>query len=90
MTIALATRGYICLRRGVPICGPGPTITAIEDVAPDIHGTAVVADPAPEITGGDVMAPEISGAAEVQEPPAAEPPIISGSDDMTPGIKGGT
>ena len=91
MTIALATRGYLCFNRQLPsVCGPGPTITAIEEIAPDISGGAVVAEEGPDIAGGDILTPDISGAAEEPQPQPVEGPVISSGDDMVPTIKGGS
>lgn len=64
MTLALATRGYLCRGRAgvVPLpCGPGPDIISIESVEPDIIAGAVELPEPPSIVSGEFPAPYITG-----------------------------
>lgn len=85
MTLALATRGYLCLGgTGSAKCGPGPGIVSSEMLAPGIDGSAVERTPTPTIVGAGIKGPEISGAAGDQQEPAGDTPTISGGSMLTP------
>ena len=88
MTLALATRGYLCFRRGgVTVIGAGPSIVKSQFVQPEIKGAAFVAPPGPDLTGAASKAPQISGGGSVPTPPEANPPTISGGGTLIPGVE---
>jgi hypothetical protein len=91
MTLALLTRGYICLGKkgGTQLCGPGPGIVSVEDISPKISGAGTEDLLSPEILGAGPNVP--MGVATVEPaPPSIEPPEIVGGDDMAPGIEKGS
>ena len=87
MTLALATRGYLCFRRAVAVfVGPGPTIVQSQFVQPEIQGAAFAAPPGPDLSGAVSSAPQISGGGSVPTTPAANPPTITGGGTLIPGV----
>lgn len=89
MTIALATRGYICTQRAESRqIGPGPSIVSAKEVSPSITGAQELKQQGPVITSGGKSAPVISSAAGEEESPAASAPAIVGAGELTPTIKG--
>ena len=87
MTLALATRGYLC--RGSRVCppfGPGPTITGIVELQPTIGGSAHVRDAGPTISGAGVPAPSIDASSSPTSPAAGDSPTITGAGDQKPDI----
>jgi hypothetical protein len=87
MTLALLTRGYICVggvEPGPVICGPGPGIASIESITPDIDGSATEETLTPTIVGVGVQGPQISGAAGPEEEPTGDTPTISGGEILKP------
>lgn len=87
MTLALATRGYLCTGGaggGDIRCGPGPGIVSTEMIMPGIDGSAVERTPTPSLTGAGVQGPEISGAAGPEQEPAGDSPTISGGGVLKP------
>jgi len=88
MTLALATRGYLCFRRGGGgTSGPGPSIIKSQFIQPEIKGAAFAAPPGPDLTGAASKAPQISGGGSIPTPPASTPPTISGGGTLIPGVK---
>lgn len=88
MTLALATRGYLCTGRGGALqFGPGPRIIGISEVAPGIDGAALVAAEAPSITGAGVQGPTITKATRPTPPPAGASPVIVGAGVVKPDIE---
>lgn len=90
MTLALATRGYLCFRRGgggTIIVGTGPSIVKSQFIQPEIKGAAFAALEGPDLTGAASKAPQISGGGSVPTPPASTPPTISGGGTLIPGVK---
>lgn len=78
MTIALATRGYLCFPlRVIPDLG-SPQITGVVEDQPGITGSAVSGAAAPVIVGAAVSKPQIGGATvEAASTPDASPTITS-------------
>ena len=77
MTLALATRGYLCHCRIVNV-GEGPAIVAAEEATPVVQGTTMTQSPAPKIRRGKKVEPTIQGAVEEPDPPPAKPPSGKG------------
>jgi hypothetical protein len=88
MSLALASRGYLCPQFGVGQVGAGPTITGVEDIVPDIDGAALAVTATPSISGTGEAAPVISGSSGTSEPPTTDGPVITGSGDAVPNIEG--
>lgn len=91
MTLALASRGYLCPGHGaspqVP-CGPGPTIVASDAVEPEIIAGAAEELPGPSVMEVWTLEPMIVVGDTEQAPPTIEGPDIVGAEDLTPGITG--
>lgn len=82
MSIALATRGYICPRFVQDVIvqlGDGPTIIDQQVLQPDIDGGVQIEAEGPTITGSIQPGPEISTTSGETDT-GLEPPSISGSD----------
>jgi hypothetical protein len=91
MTLALATRGYLCSGRGRGRkFGKGPTITGIDEQKPSIKGAATAKTPTPTIVGAGVPGPKITKSTAPTPPPAGSKPVITGAGVMKPGGKGKT
>ena len=89
MTLALATRGYLCQGGVGTVCppyGPGPDIIGIEAISPSIKGSALIREEAPTIMVAGVPAPSIDASATPSDPPAADAPVITGAGDQKPDI----
>lgn len=90
MTLALATRGYLCTGQGqggvCPPFGPGPEIIGIAELAPGIDGAASIRAPGPTITGAGVPGPSIRTSTTPTETPADSAPKITGAADQKPDI----
>ena len=88
MTLALASRGYLCLGRKLisTIFGPGPGIVSSELLSPDITGAAKSLEDTPEILGAGVKEPSAT-ATVVSVPPTPDSPQIVGGDVLTPDIR---
>lgn len=88
MTICLATRGYLCNLRGIPVPVPsvdGPTLTVTEQV-PDVVKAKTRRPSAPRIREATTTKPEIRGATE--SPPATQPsPPSGGAKTVVPTIR---
>jgi hypothetical protein len=87
MTLALATRGYLCFGKRVEqVFGPGPKIIGVKEEKPDIDGSAVTAPPGPSIIGAGLKGPQITDASNPTPPPAGPTPVITGAGVMKPGV----
>lgn len=90
MTLALASRGYLCQGQASPQipCGPGPTIVSSDEVSPEIIGGAAEALPGPSVVEVWSLEPMLIVGDIETPPPAIEGPDIVGAEDLTPGITG--
>ena len=86
MTLALATRGYLCF--GAPVvypCGPGPSLVDATDLSPS--GAAyLVQDVPPPSGGGEPLVPSIVGAVEPPIAPTGSRPQTVSAVDLVPEI----
>jgi len=87
MTIALATRGYLCFPlRIIPDLGT-PRIDAIQDDKPAITASAIDGAKTPSIIGASTATPRIGGATTAPVPVADQAPTITGAKVQTPTIR---
>jgi hypothetical protein len=87
MTLALMSRGYICLgRRNVPT-GPGPKLVDAEDISPAIKASGFIADLAPSFVTGSELKPSGTGTSQPAPAPSPGPKIVAGKD-LSPSITG--
>jgi hypothetical protein len=88
MTLALATRGYLCFGKAISIpYGPGPKITGSIEISPGIDGAAVMSGEAPSIMGAGVQGPTIVKSANPTPQPAGDGPVIVGAGVVKPDIE---
>ena len=88
MTLALATRGYLCRGRlGVGIVS-SPVIVSAEAMAPEILGGGEELAEPPSIIGGGSLVPSITGDAPTAPSPTPEGPQIVGGEALSPQITG--
>lgn len=86
MTLALATRGYLCF--GAPTvypCGPGPSLVSAAELSP-AGEAAVVQDVPPPSGEGESLVPEIVGATAPPADPADPRPQTVSAVDLVPEI----
>lgn len=89
MTLALATRGYICQARQipVPVVIPGlPTIDVTEQ-KPDVTKVLTKRDKAPTIISAKQGKPVIQGATTSAPTPPVPSPSITKAKKQTPTIR---
>jgi len=87
MTLALATRGYICLGRRMPaVFGPGPQLVDAQMMSPQVDGSGFVSDLAPSFVQGDELRPGIQGAAEPIPSTATPSPQVVEGQDIAPSV----
>ena len=88
MTLALASRGYLCFAtQGLPpVYGEGPSLIDATNIAPEISASGDIESVPPPTGVGESMAPTINGAESPVVIDSTEGPQISGAYDMTPGI----
>lgn len=86
MTLALATRGYLCF--GAPTvypCGPGPQLVDASQLAPE--GTAGLVEDVPPPSGSaEPLSPTIVGATETPVAAGDESPQVVSANDLVPEI----
>lgn len=92
MTIALASRGYLCFRTmgGATVFGPGPKLVSADELAPEIDAAGIdEAIESPTIMNGTELAPSVVGATEEVTPVVSDdaPSIVNGSE-LNPSIVG--
>lgn len=81
MTLALATRGYLCHSRSilVPVPAPEPPrLTGIAGQTPDLTGVATTRRRPPIVISAKRKTPEIVGAVESAPMQPAKPPTVRG------------
>jgi len=88
MTICLATRGYLCNIRGIPVPVPsvdGPRIEVMEQI-PDVTKAKTKRPSAPRVLRASTSTPQIRGATE--SPPVTQPsPPSGGAKIVAPSIR---
>ena len=87
MTIALATRGYLCFPlRVIPDLGT-PRITAATEDKPGITASAISGEKTPIIIGAATDKPQVGGATVAPAPTPDAAPTITSAKIQTPTIR---
>lgn len=88
MTMALATRGYLCPQREVSRkFGPGPEITSASELSPEVTGAFEDLEAPPKITGAGPSIPSITSSKGDTVTAQVGAPTIIGAGILTPVIK---
>jgi len=87
MTLALASRGYLCFR-GAQKFGPGPKIIGIAPLEPTIDASGQEVTPTPGLSGAATQGPQITHSARPTQPAIGNTPTITGAGTTVPNIAG--
>jgi hypothetical protein len=87
MSLALASRGYLCTRVNIIAPVDPPAITSSEVDAPRIGQAGLREDAPPKIVGAATGQPTIRGATEDQQPVTTGKPSVTSAATDSPTIR---